>query len=655
MKGIVRKFFIAAACTLVFVSIGAGQDNGVSAYGQGPGETVLALGGTTDFGEALIGIRQVMGPDPEAAPPWLVYINGAAGLSARDKQWVMGAMQSGSAIVLDNTGQHSPEGAESVSVDVLGVGFLSPVVVAYRKDGKMRFTPMDYPGISGASDDRADVSENITGMLGRAETVLDDYRISKSQPLAMAAPSAATWAAAGTPYRPEYSFTVDFSYNNKACTMKKALDGYDFGSELWDPCAGNASINLVFSVDLIRSVPGYTAAGQTEDNKYVRISLDNDNGAGAGFFLKQDLIQKHTWFQSWAHRDEWFGPFADNYEIQVYPSTNTGSVTLLKHLPHNVNPETEYRQITGFNVGMGIKGTAEVGGEGPKVGGEVSAEFGYNSSRWVSFKTHEYTVVNATNNLTGIWKWDRKYNDKHCDWLTARDFGTACYFSRPLWGQDWVAKQSAFSGISHSNYTPGMSITYKAPASKTGTTRFDMEATVTAMGLGGKIIPDVLFWLGKFVDTTTSGFGMVKSITVDWEHPVFEPEAHVRLHSLGHNNACLEPFGDSSGSYVGWNSCWDVNWQLWGLDAGNRYKSRIAPNRCLAVESNLKVSVRACDNSQNQKWRWDGDNLLSYYVDGSGNSNYALFRDSYNNAVVKPVSADSDFRWKPYLQKPFSN
>lgn len=654
MKTDFRKFCIAIAFTMVFASLCAAGERVVSTDFQDTQETVAVLGGVTDFGEALTGGRRAIWQDAETPPPWLVYINGTAALSEADKQWVAAAMQAGTAVILDNTAGYSREDAERTSVNVLGVGFLSPVVIAYSKDGKMRFTPIDGIDVSGGLDEAAGPGDDIAGMLGYAETVLDDYNLYKNQPLALAAASPAPRAATGTPYRPEYAFTVDFNYNNRACVLHRKLDGYSFGSETWDPCSGSASINLVFSVDLIRSVPGYTAVGQTEDNKYVRISLDNDNGAGAGFFLKQDLIQEHTWFQSWAHRDEWFGPFADNYEIEVYPSTNTGSVTLLKHLPFNVNPKTDYREVTGFNVGMGVKGTAEVGKEGPKVGGEVSAEFGYNSSRWVSFSTHEYSVVNSTNNLKGSWKWDRKYDANHCDWLTSRDLGTSCYFTRPLWGSDWVTKKSAFNGISHSNYTPGMSVTYKAPAAKTGTTRFDMEAAVKVMGLGGKVIPSPLYWVASHVATTYNTISGLRTVTVDWDHPVFEPEAHVRIHSLGHNNACLEPNGSISGANVGWNSCWDVNQQLWGLDADDRYKSRKAPNRCLAVESNLNVSIRACDNSQNQKWRWEGDQLLSNYVDGTGNT-YALFRDAASNAVVKPQATGNDFRWKPYLQKPFLN
>ncbi len=660
MKIDFMKVFAVIASIMFFTSVHAEeivqehaeeivQEDDYTDYYQEQQETVVVIGDVSFFGDSLIKDRQRIGDDTdiEVEVPAFVYVNGLTDFSKREKRVITSALANGSAIVLDNTDQVSLDDSESVSLEVLGFGFTSPVLVAYLENGSLSFVPITYieSTVVESTVEMID-ADDLIGLVGFTEAALVDYREVRKD-------NRRQKRVANVPYRPMYNTNVKMRYNNRSCYLPKAIDSsYTFGTEGWDPCDGNASINLVFQIDMARSVPGSTTVGYTSDEKYVRVSLpggQNEPGAGSGFFIRDNLIQKNTWFQSWAHRNEWFGPYARQYEIKVAPKTGTDDVSILNHIPKNVNPLQTYMEITGFNVGMGVKGTAEVGSEGPKVGGEVGAEFGFKSERRVTFETHEYRVQNATNNQTARWIWDRNHSDNMCDWITSRDFG-ACLFTRPLWSTDWVVKKSAFTPISHSNYTPGMSVTYSAPSNKRGTTRFRMDAIARVDALGAKVIPSIFYWQGFVSDVAETQVKTYGTFTINWEHPAFEPEAHVRLRSLDANDIVLRT--SSVYTVFGYQSSPNVDLlELWGYDSKERYKSRSAPNKCLAVMdwgAQKGVLLETCNNSNNQKWYWQGDRLYSRYYDSSApNNKYVL---AYPAEVVPDYQSNKRTRWKPYLQ-----
>lgn len=587
----------------------------------------------------------------------LVYLNGAYSIDDEYTHYIQNALKSGKVVILDNTENYVDSEKNNQALNAFGVGFDAPVVIAHYRHGKLKFIPIELAEETEAQDGNLNTAltreEQNALLLSTAKRTLEEI---SSLEYESKAESMVHQYSGGAPYIPEFSFTVEQKSINRKCYLYSALNGSSFGSDYHDACDGKASISLVYHVDMIRSLSGHTSVGHTDDAKYVRISLDTQNGAGAGIHLADNVSQQHTWFQSWAHRDEWIGPFADSYQFKVYPyNSATNDLTLLKHLPLQVNPETTYRETTGFNVGAGVTAGAEVGSEGPKVSAGATAELGYTSSRMVIFTNNEYEVENNTQNLTADWKWDRQYEERHCDWLTRRDFNN-CYFTRALWNSSWVFNKSKFSAISHKNFLPGLSVTYKAPGNKTDHTFFALEAKVKVMALGGKVIPSPLYWVANERARTWNTINTVTNVTINWGHPVFEPEPHVTLQSLNHNDACLDVAGwnTSDGAPVQWWRCHLGNNQLWGFDSQGRYKSRVAQNRCLNVENNKSLTVRSCNSSLNQKWRWDGDKLLSRYTDRSGKT-YALHlgnaTGTYSGQALVSDKNANNVDWAPFLQK----
>lgn len=604
----------------------------------------------------------------------VLYVN-VAQLTPAQAEQVRSAFGGGRTVLLDAT-TAKPEQASAASRTVGGLGMDSPVLLLRQVAGRPEYRSLEVgqegeasasaplPAVnpdtlpsdadSVARSQRAEAS--LTPALRQAMLATSGVRESlvegtRTALRAMAAPAPATLAAAprtteGEPYRPEYTYTVFATRNNFSCTLHQALDGYSFGSATFDACNGRGNAELAYKVDMIRSVAANGSAGVAEDAKYLRVSILPENG-GTGIHLVDKADEWYTWFQSWAHRDTWFGPFANKYSFSI--NSSDPEVRLVGHAPQQTNPQQDVTEKTGVTVGVGVKGA--VGDSGPT--GEVSGSFSYTSERMIKKTTYEYTIENnsGTSPNTAAWVWDRKYEQNHCDWLTRRDFGSACYFSGALWDSSWVFKKEAFSAISHKNFVPGYSATFRVAPGKTNTSRFNLNASVEVMGLGGKVIPSVLYLVASEVARTWNTVRFDRTLDVDWSHPYFEPEPNVMLQSLADNSRCLDVYGGNTAagtSVVGY-ACHGNRNQLWGLDGKERYRSRVDPDRCLTVDNANALSVRSCGDALNQKWLWDGEKLRSRYADGTGNS-YLL---ALVNGQPKLATAEGNgTRWKPYLSNP---
>ncbi|KWR90520.1 leukocidin family pore-forming toxin [Cupriavidus sp. IDO] len=453
---------------------------------------------------------------------------------------------------------------------------------------------------------------------------------------------------AGEPYRPEYTYSV-FVRQSLPCMLHRKMSSANaFGGERFDACKGEANAELRYQVDMIRSIAVSTSGGVGEDAKYLRISVLPEMG-GAGIHLASKVDEGHTWFQSWAHRYTWFGPFASKYRFTV--STNDRDVRLVGHVPQQVNPQQTVRETSGIDVGVGVSG--EVGMKGPKAG--VSGSFSYTSKREVLTTTYEYTVENESGRRPGeaAWVWDRKYAERHCDWLSRRDFGSACYFTGAHWDHSWVFRKDKFSAISHRNFVPGFSAIFQAPPDKRGISTFRLQSEIEVMALGGKVVPNVFFLMAMRGATTASRVSFGKDMEVDWSHPYFEPEPSVVLQSLGHNNACIEAppvAGPGAPREVALRPCTGRREQLWGLDGKERYRSRVAQDLCLTAYHRALLAVSACSDALQQKWVWDGPRLRSRLVDGSGYQ-YVLSAGA-DRAGLVPVATSDRENWAPYLANP---
>ncbi|MDK2605152.1 cytolysin, partial [Vibrio vulnificus] len=60
--------------------------------------------------------------------------------------------------------------------------------------------------------------------------------------------------------------------------------------------------------------------------------------------------------------------------------------------------------------------------------------------------------------------------------------------------------------------------------------------------------------------------------------------------------------------------------------------------------------VEQCGANLAQKWYWEGDKLISRYVDGS-NTRYLLNIVGGRNVQVTPENEANQARWKPTLQQ----
>ncbi|MFH4324639.1 hypothetical protein WAJ71_19040, partial [Acinetobacter baumannii] len=85
-----------------------------------------------------------------------------------------------------------------------------------------------------------------------------------------------------------------------------------------DWCNAGASIDVRVNVAQMRSVQSATSDGFTPDAKIVRFTVDADK-PGTGSHLVNELQQDHSWFQSWANRRTYIGPFASSYDLWVKP------------------------------------------------------------------------------------------------------------------------------------------------------------------------------------------------------------------------------------------------------------------------------------------------------------------------------------------------
>ncbi|NRF63085.1 leukocidin family pore-forming toxin [Vibrio coralliilyticus] len=416
-----------------------------------------------------------------------------------------------------------------------------------------------------------------------------------------------------------------------------------------DWCNAGASVDIRVNVSQMRSVQSSTSQGFTPDAKIVRFTVEADK-AGTGFHLVDDLQQDHSWFQSWANRRTYIGPFASSYELWVKPVS--GYVPKkVSDFPHNENKDYQHRDTHGYSIGINGSAGAEVGKDGPKVSAEVSGSFSYKNEKTLVFDTKDYRVNNRSSLSDFEIAFEREFDE--CQELRREELG--CYFTSTHWGSGWVFDKSKFNPISYANFKPNYDVIYEAPVSQTGTTDFEIGAKFIAKARYGDVIPSALFSVYGPGGWATTGWSIPRTVRIDWSHPLFEAEAHVTLQSLSNNDLCLDVYGTNGdkeaegGQVDGW-SCHGSWNQTWGLDSDERYRSRVAPDRCLTVSDDKNLTVESCSSNLAQKWFWEDDKLISRYVDGT-NKRYVLNILDGRNVGVTPEDEATHARWKPTLQQ----
>lgn len=508
------------------------------------------------------------------------------------------AYQQGKILLLDSSQVLDPQLTSERVSDILGVGLTDTLVIARK-------------GASGSPEFKViSVAEGVTSQ--NVNAILAKAALDSLTPWIQPKTNRRVRRSANSQqdaYKPETSIPIEFRRVGFQCRVGDDFQGNgftnnaDWNSTIDDACNGDASVSLFYTLDFIRSVP-YSGGGShnADNSKFVRITYDPNTSGGAGWHLVDKPTHKHTWFESWANRISWYGPIAMKYGVEI--QSTDPSVRLFHSTPNNVGLEQEIREVSGITVGVDAGVKAEVGDKEPTVGADIKGNFSYNSQRWVTYKTHEYEVQNLSTVDRARWKWDRNFEQRSENWRSKN--------IAAIWDSSWFFKDSAFSPAAYANYKPGFSATYRVDGDRSGTSDFLIENQVTVAALSGRVQYSGVW--SSFTPWAYNGseYRFQKRLRVNWDAPVFQPEANVSIEAYAQSSfqgLCLTAAGDYEGAAVSAGDCHYQNSQLWGLDRYQQYKSRIGDNKCLTLEGNGNLSVRTCNNSAQQKWAWSGDQL----------------------------------------------
>ncbi len=622
---------------------------------------IITIGALPDLSMTILQNRGWMAqPADSQDTDWhsvsLLVVNASLPISKDMMAQARDALFAGVPILIDGTSNNDADKQRQVSAHIAGIGLSDPVILVRQRNGVPEYRVLSITSEQeefASSKQEASVIMNPAHQISETQLALLADEIDEllsewfigdeaSDHRRLRKATATAAAEKQPPFKPETTIPLEFRFVGNRCMVGKKLDGWDWSSETIDACNGKMSVSLFYNIDLIRSTPCSGGGDQNADDaKFVRLTLNPQQSGGAGWHLAKAPAHKHTWFQSWTNRDTWFGPIAMKYGTEI--TSNDSALRLYHHIPENTPRHKTVSEQTGFSVGVAAEANAEIGKEGPKAGGSVSASFSYSSSRTVEYEVYEYTVEN-TSSASGSgdrasWLWDRKYDQHHKGWVT--------HVTAPLWEDDWLWKNSEFTAVAHANFKPGMSATFRVPANKRGSSKLSLENYISAVALGGKVVYSVWYQTyapGGYLGTK---YTFRKSILVNWDSPVFDPEIPVSLEPFRYDSddgLCLDVIGSSTadGAPVGVYRCHYHNNQLWGIDDEQRYRSKVAPDRCLEVAQDDTLVVHHCDASARQKWRWENDKLINEL-----GKKLALVNE-------KPVVSDNSSvysDWKNYIHR----
>lgn len=560
------------------------------------------------------------------------------------------AFSSGVTILIDGATNIDTDVQRRVSASIAGIGLSDPVILIRQRDGVPEYRAFNvaeaHEGDASSADEHGvttimkpsnQISDAlITLLVAEVDASLGEWfvggsRVAKNQK-----------KVSQSIYKPEISIPLEVRYVGMPCMVGRALKGYKWTGEMVDACDGKMSLSLFYSIDLIRSTP-FSGGGNNnaDDAKFVRITLDPKTSGGVGWHLAKSPSHHHTWFQSWTERDTWFGPVALKYGVDIL--SRDPELHLFQNIPANTPRHQTVTDNTGFTVGVSGSASLEVGGEGPKVGAGVSASYSYSSTRSVTYDVNEYTIDNhsfaSESGDRASWTWDRKFDQYWKDWrINSIDV---------LWGTDWFWKDSAFTAAAYANFKPGMSATFRVSANKRGSSRLTLRNSVAVVAMAGKIQYYFFYQLHDASGYFGTNYVFNRDIKVNWDSPVFDPDVPVSIEPFRYDSSdgmCLNVLGDhaAEGSSVGIHRCHYRTSQLWGFDSMQRYRSKVAPDLCLEVSQEEKLTVSQCDASARQKWRWEENALVNEL-----GKKLALVNDEL--VVSDSVSAYQS--WKSYVHR----
>ncbi|WP_345198161.1 RICIN domain-containing protein [Kistimonas scapharcae] len=282
-------------------------------------------------------------------PSGLTYINTTNTLSTDQLAYAKSAFLHGNLIVLDASENKKNE-QERICADITGISLSGDIIFTRRNRHDMpeiksiSFPPPNKSPIrpKGSSDNP--VEKVIRASTEILDTWLDQTNKDNHQ-------RSITWPM---DWRPEISIPVELRYINFPCLVGSGLQDNiipktsSWSDNLADACDNNASVSLFFIIDLIRSIDPPNSA--TDNSKYFRITMDPESTGGAGWYLTDRPIHKHTRFLSWTDRDTWYGPIADHYAIEI--ASDDDQVRLYNTIPPNRPRWSKIHSVTKLAIGV---------------------------------------------------------------------------------------------------------------------------------------------------------------------------------------------------------------------------------------------------------------------------------------------------------------
>ncbi|WP_211829289.1 ricin-type beta-trefoil lectin domain protein [Kistimonas asteriae] len=300
---------------------------------------IIQHGSLSTFGQTLQEQLQIKMNNNDL-PFQLFYINTDSLFTEKQTFEIRQLLNASHTIILDGT-TSSPETIQTTSAAIGGIGLSSPVIMIR---GNQKAFP-EYKHIVIPASVNAPPPEVLNRLADESYRLLTTWRA----PLYHARSAERQKSR----WRPEASISIEQRHIDLSCMVGSKFESRQGNEPDWtegktDACDHAASLSLSYTVDLIRSVPTYIA--DTQDLKYLRITVDPETNGGAGWHLVDAPMHKHTWFESWTNRETWFGPIADRYTIQVHPLDP--DVRLHNAIPANTPKQSHITERSAIQVGV---------------------------------------------------------------------------------------------------------------------------------------------------------------------------------------------------------------------------------------------------------------------------------------------------------------
>ncbi len=516
-----------------------------------------------------------------------------------DIQLIKTAYHQGNIILIDATSSNYANTRQEATKKLIGIGLADDIII-------LRKGINELPEIKTIEiSDDATLTNTLNAMI--AEKVIEkisDWRNSRSSRVR----------------RDTSHYSNSISRVIQTVPLHVEYIGFSCDVGNGDSCSYNQSnASMFYELDFIRSLPSVGSSsgvdpdenglshinGSSDDAKYFRITYNPQASGGSGWFIANKPSHKHTWFQSYANRKTWFGPFVDKYTVEI--RSNGNASRLFNSIPGNKGKDQQIREVSGITIGVNAKLGADK--DGPKAG--VGAEYTYSSQKWVIYDNKEYEIANLSTYDSAKWEWDRKAWQNRLHLMDcSSNFCTA-----PIWSSGWVFQDKHFSSASHAGYKPGFSATFRVDGTQSGTEDFTILNEAKVAGLEGRVTYAML-WSSYTPEKIHYDYiPFRKTIRIDWDSPIFnlEPTFAIRSKEQRFNDQCLTVPNQTlwGGERVNFSACDRTKTtQSWIRDRNKRFKVANKPELCLAGFQNL--SLVKCSNEGYQKWDFNNDQLVTH-------------------------------------------